>query len=121
MSQQTERSPPTTRRNLLGLATPVTQRPSQQNKQNQGHRDQNQQPIRGGAVLFDALYALKERSMYSTTDNGVTEPDGWSCPMRYYLRTTQNHVLHKLRNAIITTPLITVRYVVKRQLGMESS
>ena len=40
--------------------------------------DQNQQPIRGGAVLFDALYALKERSMYSTTDNGVTEPDDWS-------------------------------------------
>lgn len=40
--------------------------------------DQNQQPIRGGAVLFDSLYALKERSMYSTTDNGVTEPDGWT-------------------------------------------
>jgi hypothetical protein len=39
---------------------------------------QNQQPIRGGAVLFDTLYALKTSSMYSTTDNGVTEPDGWS-------------------------------------------
>jgi hypothetical protein len=39
---------------------------------------QNQQPIRGGAVLFDTLYALKSSSMYSTTDNGVTEPSGWS-------------------------------------------
>jgi hypothetical protein len=39
---------------------------------------QNQQPINGGMVLFDLLYALKERSWYSTFDNGVTEPNQWT-------------------------------------------
>jgi hypothetical protein len=38
---------------------------------------QNQQPINGAMVLFDLLYALKERSWYSTSDNGVTEPNQW--------------------------------------------
>ena len=39
---------------------------------------QNMQPINGGMVLFDLLYALKERSWYSTSDNGVTEPNKWN-------------------------------------------
>jgi len=40
--------------------------------------NQNQQPIRGGAEMFDLLYALKERSIFSTSDNGVTEPAFWN-------------------------------------------
>jgi len=40
--------------------------------------NQNQQPIRGGATMFELLYALKERSIYSTSDNGVTEPAFWN-------------------------------------------
>jgi hypothetical protein len=40
--------------------------------------NQNQQPINGVAELFDLLYALKERSCYSTSDNGVTEPNQWN-------------------------------------------
>lgn len=39
---------------------------------------QNGQPINGAMVLFDLLYALKERSWFSTSDNGVTEPFEWS-------------------------------------------
>jgi hypothetical protein len=39
---------------------------------------QNQQPIRGGMVLFDTLYALKTKSWYSTSDNGTTEPNLWT-------------------------------------------
>ncbi len=39
---------------------------------------QNQQPINGGIVLFDSLYALKEKSMFSTSDNGLTEPFEWN-------------------------------------------
>lgn len=39
---------------------------------------QNQQPIRGGMVLFDTLYALKTKSWYSTSDNGTTEPNKWT-------------------------------------------
>jgi hypothetical protein len=39
---------------------------------------QNMQPLNGGMVLFDLLYALKERSWYSTFDNGVTEPNQWT-------------------------------------------
>jgi len=39
---------------------------------------QNQQPIRGGMVLFDTLYALKTNSWYSTSDNGTTEPFKWN-------------------------------------------
>jgi len=29
-------------------------------------------------VLFDSLYALKEKSLFSTSDNGVTEPFKWN-------------------------------------------
>ncbi|MBA0086815.1 MAG: hypothetical protein HRJ53_17680, partial [Acidobacteria bacterium Pan2503] len=39
---------------------------------------QNSQPINGAMELFDLLYALKERSWYSTFDNGVTEPNKWN-------------------------------------------
>lgn len=40
--------------------------------------DQNQQPINGVAGdLFDLLYVLKERSAFSVSDNGVTEPNQW--------------------------------------------
>ncbi|HEX8801109.1 MAG TPA: hypothetical protein VF772_20975, partial [Terriglobales bacterium] len=39
---------------------------------------QNMQPINGAMVLFDLLYALKERSWFSTFDNGVTEPFKWN-------------------------------------------
>lgn len=40
--------------------------------------NQNQQAIRGGAVMFDLLFALKEGSIFSTSDNGVTEPAFWN-------------------------------------------
>jgi hypothetical protein len=39
---------------------------------------QNQQRCNGGMVLFDTLYMLKEASWYSTSDNGVTEPNQWN-------------------------------------------
>lgn len=39
--------------------------------------NQNMQPIRGAAVLFDLLFALKTTSLFSTSDNGVTEPSQW--------------------------------------------
>lgn len=39
--------------------------------------NQNQQPINGGMLLFDRLHALKERSWYSTFDDGVNEPNQW--------------------------------------------
>jgi len=39
---------------------------------------QNMQPINGAALLYDLLYALKERSWFSTFDNGVTEPNLWN-------------------------------------------
>ena len=39
---------------------------------------QNTQPLNGGMELFDLLYALKERSWFSTFDNGVTEPNRWN-------------------------------------------
>lgn len=39
---------------------------------------QNQQPINGAFTMYDLLYALKERSWYSTSDNGVTEPNKWN-------------------------------------------
>lgn len=39
---------------------------------------QNQQRVNGGMVLFDTLYMLKEKSWYSTSDNGVTEPFKWN-------------------------------------------
>jgi len=40
--------------------------------------NQNQQPLNGGFTLFDSLYALKEKSLFSTSDNGVTEPFQWN-------------------------------------------
>lgn len=39
---------------------------------------QNQQPVRTCFSLFDNLYIVKTNSMYVTSDNGVTEPDGWT-------------------------------------------
>jgi hypothetical protein len=39
---------------------------------------QNMQPINGAMELFDLLYALKEKSWFSTSDNGVTEPYQWN-------------------------------------------
>lgn len=39
---------------------------------------QNMQPINGAMELFDLLYALKEKSWFSTFDNGVTEPFQWN-------------------------------------------
>ena len=39
---------------------------------------QNQQPVTNAFTLFDNLYVVKTKSMDSTTDNGVTEPNGWS-------------------------------------------
>lgn len=43
-----------------------------------GLSSQNQQPVYGGFVNYDLLYFLKSGSMYSTQDNGTTEPSGWS-------------------------------------------
>jgi len=40
--------------------------------------NQNQQPLNGAFVMYDVLYALKEKSMFSTSDNGVTEPNEWN-------------------------------------------
>ena len=45
---------------------------------NLGFAVENQQEIRSVFTLFDNLYAVKTGSMYSTTDNGITEPDGWT-------------------------------------------
>jgi hypothetical protein len=45
---------------------------------NLGCAVQNQQPIRNAFTLFDNLYIVKTKSFYSTTDNGVTEPNGWT-------------------------------------------
>jgi hypothetical protein len=39
---------------------------------------QNQQPIRNAFTLFDNLYVVKTRSLYSTLDNGITEPNQWN-------------------------------------------
>jgi hypothetical protein len=39
---------------------------------------QNMQPLNGAMELFDLLYALKEKSWFSTFDNGVTEPNKWN-------------------------------------------
>lgn len=43
-----------------------------------GVADQNQQEVRNAFELFDNLYVVKTGSMVSTTDNGVTEPSGWT-------------------------------------------
>jgi hypothetical protein len=45
---------------------------------NLGVGSQNQQPIFAGFELFDNLYVVKQKSLASTTDNGVTEPSGWT-------------------------------------------
>lgn len=45
---------------------------------NLGVGAQNQQPVTNAFSLFDNLYAVKTHSFYSTTDNGVTEPSGWT-------------------------------------------
>lgn len=43
-----------------------------------GMATENQQPIRTAFTLFDQLVGVKSRSMYSTTDNGTTEPGLWT-------------------------------------------
>jgi hypothetical protein len=45
---------------------------------NLGVAIQNQQEVRAAFELFDNLYVVRTRSMASTTDNGITEPDGWT-------------------------------------------
>ena len=39
---------------------------------------ENQQEVRNAFELFDNLYVVKTQSFVETTDNGVTEPDGWT-------------------------------------------
>lgn len=39
---------------------------------------QNQQPIRNAFELFDNLYIVKTGSMFTTVDNGTTEPNFWN-------------------------------------------
>jgi hypothetical protein len=43
-----------------------------------GMATENQQPLRCAFTLFDQLVGVKSRSMYSTTDNGTTEPGLWT-------------------------------------------
>jgi hypothetical protein len=38
---------------------------------------QNQQPVTNAFTIFDKLYILKSDSLFSTEDNGTTEPNGW--------------------------------------------
>jgi hypothetical protein len=45
---------------------------------NLGVGSQNQQPIFCAFELFDNLYIVKNKSLVSTVDNGVTEPSGWT-------------------------------------------
>jgi hypothetical protein len=45
---------------------------------NLGWAIQNQQEVRNAFELYDNLYAVRTRSMASTADNGITEPDGWT-------------------------------------------
>lgn len=45
---------------------------------NLGVGDENQQPVTNAFTLFDNLYVVKTKSLYTTTDNGVTEPNGWT-------------------------------------------
>ena len=45
---------------------------------NLGVAVQNQQAVRNAFELFDNLYIVKTGSFVSTTDNGITEPDGWT-------------------------------------------
>src|ERR1700678_1751575 len=39
---------------------------------------ENQQPVTNAFELFDNLYIIKSGSFVETSDNGVTEPDGWT-------------------------------------------
>lgn len=39
---------------------------------------ENQQEVRNAFSLFDNLYIVRTRSMASTSDNGITEPNGWT-------------------------------------------
>src|SRR5208282_4999137 len=43
-----------------------------------GMGTENQQPLRTAFTLFDQLVGVKTHSMYSTTDNGTSEPSLWS-------------------------------------------
>lgn len=45
---------------------------------NLGVASENQQAIRAAFVLYDQLYVVKENSLYKTSDNGITEPSGWT-------------------------------------------
>jgi len=45
---------------------------------NLGVGTQNQQPVSAAFTLFDNLYVVRTRSFCSTSDNGITEPDGWT-------------------------------------------
>ena len=45
---------------------------------NLGVAVQNQQPVKTCFTLFDNLYIVRSRSLCSTTDNGITEPLGWT-------------------------------------------
>ena len=38
---------------------------------------QNQQPVTNAFTIFDKLYILKTNSLFSTEDNGTTEPNNW--------------------------------------------
>ena len=44
---------------------------------NLGVASENQQPITCAFTLFDNLYVVKTKSFYSTSDNGITEPNFW--------------------------------------------
>jgi hypothetical protein len=39
---------------------------------------ENQQEVRNAFSLFDNFYIVRTKSMCSTADNGITEPDGWT-------------------------------------------
>ena len=45
---------------------------------NLGLGTQNQQPVNSAFTMFDNLYIVKSNSIYSTTDNGTTEPFFWN-------------------------------------------
>jgi hypothetical protein len=45
---------------------------------NLGWAIENQQELRNAFALYDTLYGVRTRSMASTVDNGITEPDGWT-------------------------------------------
>jgi hypothetical protein len=43
-----------------------------------GMASENQQPLRCAFTLFDQLVGVKSHSMYSVTDNGISEPGLWT-------------------------------------------